>query len=135
MGATILRQVAETYNEVRCASCSVVFFIPEAFETKHRQDGSTFFCINGHSQYFPGETAEAKIKRLQREAENAKASQEFAERLLTNERAARAIEQNEHTKYVKRIQKRAAAGTCPCCHRTISQMARHMKIKHPDFIK
>lgn len=29
--------------------------------------------------------------------------------------------------------KRASAGVCPCCNRTVSQMARHMQAKHPDY--
>lgn len=32
-----------------------------------------------------------------------------------------------------KLKKRASAGICPCCNRTVSQMARHMKSKHPEF--
>jgi hypothetical protein len=23
---------------------------------------------------------------------------------------------------------------CPCCQRTVSQMARHIKTKHPEYV-
>jgi hypothetical protein len=36
---------------------------------------------------------------------------------------------------IKRIKKRAAAGTCPCCQRSFSNMATHMKRQHPDYVK
>ncbi len=32
-----------------------------------------------------------------------------------------------------KVKKRAANGVCPCCNRTFSDLARHMKAKHPDF--
>jgi hypothetical protein len=32
-----------------------------------------------------------------------------------------------------RLRNRAKAGVCPCCKRTVSQLARHMASKHPDF--
>lgn len=37
-------------------------------------------------------------------------------------------------KETKRLKKRAVAGTCPCCHRTVNAMVRHMKTKHPEFV-
>lgn len=33
----------------------------------------------------------------------------------------------------ERLATRANHGVCPCCKRTFSQLARHMKTKHPDF--
>jgi hypothetical protein len=35
---------------------------------------------------------------------------------------------------VKKLTKRTAAGTCPCCQRTFSNMAEHMKHQHPQFV-
>ena len=34
-----------------------------------------------------------------------------------------------------RLRKRIAAGICPCCHRTVSQLSRHMISKHPGYSK
>jgi 4-hydroxy-3-methylbut-2-en-1-yl diphosphate synthase IspG/GcpE len=31
------------------------------------------------------------------------------------------------------LAKRAKAGVCPCCNRTFSNMAEHMKKQHADF--
>lgn len=128
MSAVINRYVQEVYEEEACYSCGMVFFIPKQWRQNKLNDKSTFYCPNGHNQAYTGESASDKAARLTRELESAKASQRFAETILANERV-------NHTKQVKRIQKRTAAGTCPCCHRTVSQMARHMKAKHPEFGK
>ena len=51
-----------------------------------------------------------------------------------DERRAAERKAEKALKETKRLKKRAAAGTCPCCSRTVIQMARHMKTKHPDFV-
>lgn len=65
------------------------------------------------------------------------------EKALQQERAAhdqcraarREIEaQNAHIEAsLLRIRKRAKQGICPCCHRTVKQLASHMQDKHPNF--
>ena len=46
------------------------------------------------------------------------------------ETRAAAAKAREH-----RLKRRVAAGTCPCCQRTVAQLARHMQTKHPDYGK
>jgi hypothetical protein len=36
-------------------------------------------------------------------------------------------------KDIKKANRKAKAGVCPCCNRTFKQLADHMKVKHPDF--
>lgn len=56
--------------------------------------------------------------------ETLRAQHRQAEEALSKERIAKA-----------RLKKRVSAGVCPCCHRTVKQMAKHIKTKHPDFIE
>ena len=37
-------------------------------------------------------------------------------------------------KQLTRLQKRIHAGVCPCCNRTFTNVARHMKTKHPNVV-
>lgn len=127
--AVINRQVCEEYTEIHCVGCEVRFYVLDTWEMRLRSEGDVFYCPKGgHTLRFQGESSAQKAARLERELESAKASRRFAETILANERIA-------NSKKLKRIEKRAAAGTCPCCHRTVSQMASHMKTKHPEFGK
>ncbi len=36
---------------------------------------------------------------------------------------------------VTRTKKRIANGTCPCCTRTFTNLARHIAAKHPDYVE
>lgn len=86
-----------------------------------------WFCpICGKSRVFTGET---KIAKLEKELATEKKRKEWAEQeaRLSREQAEKA----ERSK--ARLQKRVKNGVCPCCHRTVSQLARHMKSKHPDY--
>jgi hypothetical protein len=86
-----------------------------------------WYCtICGKQRQFIGETLADKLRRerdaaLQRE-ETIRRQRDEAKILLAKEQRSKA-----------RLKKRVAAGVCPCCHRTVSQMARHMKTKHPDY--
>lgn len=35
---------------------------------------------------------------------------------------------------VTKLKKRAAAGTCPCCQRSFSNMTTHIRKQHPEFV-
>lgn len=98
---------------------------------KHKQlcidEHRNWFCtICGKPRRFVGETLADKLRRerdaaVQRE-ETIRRQRDDAQESLAKEQRAKV-----------RLRKRIAAGVCPCCHRTVSQMARHMKTKHPDF--
>lgn len=36
----------------RCSNCSIVFALPDYLQKKLRENGSTFYCPNGHGQYY-----------------------------------------------------------------------------------
>src|SRR5688500_16343266 len=47
-------------GNITCAECGVIFHIPDRLEKLRRDDHGTFYCPNGHSQYFRGKTDEEK---------------------------------------------------------------------------
>lgn len=59
-----------------CAVCGIVFSIPTHFETTRRNNGSQFFCPNGHSLVFnSGKTIpglQIEVDRLTSENSNLK---------------------------------------------------------------
>ena len=115
-----------TLYALQCASCSVTFAIPQKMEEARRQDHQSFSCPNGHSNHYPAKS-QAEIYKAKMETEQREAAA-LRERAIVAERAQRKAEQA-----ISRHKKRAAAGVCPCCNRTVAQLAAHMKSKHAEF--
>ena len=109
------------------SDCGISFAVPNWWESGKRQTHSWFFCPNGHRQHFSQESDLEKARRERDIARQqvARAEQEAAE-------ARRGWEKSERE--AKKLKKRASAGTCPCCQRTFSNMATHMKRQHPQFV-
>jgi hypothetical protein len=117
---------------IDCAACGMTFGMTEDFIRRRRQDGATFYCPDGHNNFY----RENEHDRVRRERDLLK--QQIAEREDEIERQRRRREDAEKTAaarkgQITRLKNRASAGVCPCCNRTVSQMARHMASKHPGF--
>ena len=56
-----------TYNGTlileHCYKCGVVMAKPSDFRGARKQDQKEFYCLNGHSQYYPGETEAQRLRR------------------------------------------------------------------------
>jgi hypothetical protein len=119
-----------------CFRCKTRFAMSDAIHAValDRRESFQFYCPSGHSQvYVSGET---EADKLRRERDRLKQDQAWYESRLKEERAMReAAEKTASVRkgQVTRLKNRAAAGVCPCCNRTVSQMARHMASKHPGF--
>ena len=113
----------QEYISEECFNCGVQHAFPKVLYIAARNErgtlGKQIFCPNGHPWHYAGETEEEKQRRRAERAEQEQAR--LAEELDAANRA------------IARQKKRAAAGTCPCCNRTFTNMGRHMKTKHPDF--
>lgn len=131
----------ETLITESCYSCGLLFAMTADYRNRKLEDHSSFYCPNGHSQGYIGETKEQKAKKAQQAAETDAAA---ARRQLAYART-RALNAEAETRRKARqlsaakgnltkAKKRAAAGVCPCCHRTFSQVQRHMTGKHPEFV-
>lgn len=108
-----------------CYKCGVMFAVDAQLQSNWKRDKTEFFCPNGHGQSYFESEAERLRKQLEeatRTAEWQKSRAESLDKQLTDSR-----------KKEQRLKKRIAAGVCPCCHRTVKQLAAHMKTKHPDY--
>lgn len=119
--------ITEEMYVVRCAHCSIQFGMTKDFEVRRRKSHEPFFCPAGHPQSWKEESDEEKFRR---ERDIARQQIARAERDAALANRALAAEKAKASK----VKKRASAGVCPCCNRTVGQMARHMKSKHPQFV-
>lgn len=113
------------FTEISCGECGIQFCVPEDWRADKQRTGKGWHCPNGHGRVYK-ETTEAKLKR---ELEAVHRDRDWQKQRA--ESADRARKQAEGK--LRGLKKRVAAGVCPCCQRTVSQLARHMKTKHPDF--
>lgn len=113
-----------------CIVCSVPIFMDAARDAELQRNHGNFFCVNGHSQRYIDKSDLEKLRDQLGEkerllaAERARASTNF----LAREKAEREL---------KKVKRRVSQGICPCCNRTFteSSLARHIKTKHPEFVK
>ena len=55
-----------TLNKHTCAThgCGITYWLEEGFEERRRGDKLGFFCPNGHSHVYSGETDAQKLSRV-----------------------------------------------------------------------
>lgn len=121
-------QASATYTlrPQTCCECGVLFGMEVGFDNQRRDDHRRWFCPNGHSQHYTGKTEAQKLTE-QLEAARSLATRE-RERRATAERSASAYKGQ-----VTKVKRRVGKGVCPCCTRTVRQLADHMAEKHPDY--
>lgn len=114
--------------------CGHVILMTREHYDACKETGRSWFCtVCGCSRRFVGKTT---VEQLRGELAAAKQREETEK--ARRQQAENAVRQtSEDLRKEKaskdRLKKRIKNGVCPCCHRTVSQLARHMKTKHPDF--
>lgn len=132
MGAKILEFPCQFVSAGCCLTCGVEILLPQGFHDQalKLREKRSFFCCNGHSQHFIGET---EAERLQRELKKSRAETELAHEMrkrdLNDAGRKIAAARGEVTK----IKNRVGNGVCPCCRRSFQNLMRHMKTKHPTY--
>ncbi len=130
--ADIEHYVGTTTLVVTTCWCGVPHAIPKSlYDLQRRQfdNGETVtgvYCPSGHS-HIPAGTG--KAVRLEKELMQERQRLDQVSAALRSAEADKAKMQAE----AKRLKKRASNGVCPCCHRTVKQLAAHMKTKHPEY--
>lgn len=110
----------DEYEFRGCPKCGIEYAMPKNFIQECQKDPKQFFyCPNGHGRHF----SESEADKLRRDRD--RLQQQVAER--DDQIAAKERE-------IKRMKKRQAAGTCPCCQRTFANMNTHMRKQHPEFV-
>lgn len=108
-----------------CVSCGVLFAMPQAMDDQRQKDRKSFYCPNGHSQHYMGETPEQTIKKLKERLAREQASHDQTQASLN---ATKGVV----TKQRKKLE-RVSKGVCPCCNRSFTDLKKHMQSKHPDY--
>ncbi|MGH3680593.1 MAG: hypothetical protein ACRDT2_10150 [Natronosporangium sp.] len=121
-----------------CCNCGVTFAMPAEFRQQCLDrpgidTGKPFYCPAGHKQWYTGKPAAQRERQradqLARQLEAARARATHAE-----DQAAAAERSNRALRAVNtRTRKRIAAGICPCCRRSFTDLAQHMAGQHPDY--
>lgn len=127
-----------------CCSCNTPFAMSDEVHAiaMERREKFSFYCPNGHHQYYI--SGESEADKLRRERD------QLTQRLAQKDDEIRAAwaTANQQSDFVKagerriaaakgqitKLKRRASNGVCPCCNRTFFDLQRHMHSKHPGFI-
>ena len=125
MGAVL--KLAVDLISVDCGVCSGTYAINARHHQWCQENGKSWhcpYCNTGWGYEGRGENARLK-KELEQERACKQAALERAN--VSEQNLAQALRAR------RRLDKRLAAGVCPCCSRTFKQLAAHMTRKHPDY--
>lgn len=115
-----------------CCVCGITFGLPEEFLRHLRNEKNEgFFCPNGHNLQFRKSELQQEIDRLKNKNNEA----EWARMSLHNQLTEKQKEISKLRANIKRRNKRTIAGVCPCCNRTVKELADHIKSKHPEMLE
>jgi hypothetical protein len=114
-------------EKIDCPSCAAVYALNEDFINRRRKDGIGWvcpYCKAGTT--FGGDSENERLKKqlAEEQARKTRALDE-ANRLRADVLTT--------SREVERLKQRAANGVCPCCTRTFSNVAQHIKEKHPQY--
>lgn len=123
---TITHEVTLVVEE--CCACGTTFGMTADLQRNLRKTGREFFCPNGHPQVYTNTDAK-KIEGLERQLKSAREDTAWWKREA--EEKARSLSATKGA--LTKTKKRLAGGACPCCNRQFTNLARHMKTKHPDY--
>ena len=110
-----------------CPNCGVTFGMPSDYQQQRQKDHGTFYCPNGHSQYYP---ADNEVERLKKRLASQRETTQYYRQRMENVEGSLRTTKGQVTKLKKRI----ANGVCPCCHRHFANLERHMQGQHPDYV-
>lgn len=134
-------ELTNTYTMVVCADdrCDMTIVLDRGFVRKRKDDHRTFYCPNGHSNYWPQESDEEKLQKKVKNLEDRTRWQadqmQAARNDAAHERRRRAAAQGQLTK----IKNRITNGVCPVpgCKRSGlgKDVVAHIATVHPDYHK
>lgn len=119
-------------ENITCCSCGIEFGVPEHWLNKRRENGTGFWCPNGHSLSY----TESTNDKLRRERDRLKQQMAYKDDALKQARDSRDYQERRAAAikgHLTRVKKRVSAGTCPCCRRNFENLQMHMTTKHPDY--
>lgn len=123
----------------QCCNCGVHFGIDHHHHKSLKETGATFYCPNGHSQYYTKkEQMDKRVKELEAQLQEAETDRKYLSNSLKFTKG-----ELDYTKrslsatkgVLTRTKNRIHKGVCPVCNRQFENLHRHMEGKHPDYLK
>lgn len=135
MALPLIQEQSGDFRAEICCECSIEFRVGAGFHKKRVLDGKTFYCPNGHAQYYTGnETTQQENERLKRQLETKLQENRMLRSTNKTTEARRRASQAWSTRRKKQLA-RVTEGLCPCCDEHFPDVARHMAAAHPAFDK
>ena len=122
-----------TITMVTCYKCGVPFSMPGHLSEQKRQQGESFWCPNGHKQWW----GESEVDKLKRKLKNEKQSREYWVKRVHSEQEEHQTTKNSlrsHKAAKTRIINRVHKGVCPHCNRHFKNLHAHMASQHPKEV-
>lgn len=132
-GLNLLNQATVQLSRVDCASCGMVFAITDNFQAERREDHASFYCPNGHRQFYPQKSEAERLREQLEQTEKVNAAITADLHNVRAERDHHWTERKKTNTRMRHLKERVKHGVCLSCHRTFKQLARHMAAKHPTF--
>lgn len=124
-----------TLTTINCGECGGTYAINENYRRQRQEEGKSWTCP--YCKVGWGYSGNSDNARLKKELERQTKLAEW-ERNRANTHAA-ALKATEHQLRAQKgaktkLKKRIANGVCPCCDRSFTNLQRHMKHMHPDYV-
>ena len=116
---------------MQCQGCGVWHAIPKVTYDSYRRSGGFWHCPNGCERGWIKGAEQEEINRLRRANERLVQREAMLNDEIEHEKRRGAAARGQVTK----LKNRAAAGVCPCCKRSFSNLRKHMQSKHPEYGK
>ena len=123
--------IATSYTVIDCYKCGSLFAVPSQVNDEFVRSGRSFYCPNGHSQFYT-ESTETQLRKEREARARAEQRAQATRDLLAAEERSHAATRGVVTKQRKKLA-RVVKGVCPCCNRSFEDLARHMQTKHPGY--
>lgn len=129
MSNTFIAAVSVTLTTVECPECAGTYAISKQYQDEAREKGGFKLCWTCPYCKTTRGYGESDKDRLNKRLEEKERALTAAACREANERAAKELAERK----LKRTCARVKAGVCPCCNRTVKQLASHMATKHPTY--
>jgi hypothetical protein len=120
---------AVTLTQINCGECGGTYAINERFRLHKYENNGGWHCPYCDCQW--GYFGQTQNDNLRKQLEERERELRQVKCMELNERNARIAAEMSRD----RLRKRVSKGVCPCCKRTVKQMAAHMASKHPTYPK
>lgn len=115
---------------IDCPACGLQFGVPQNWVITKRSNHSDLYCPAGHTMAF---TSESPVEKLTREKFE---SERQLQAKINESRHAQLVAEKERAEAMlakRKVERRVAHGTCPCCNKTFSDLSNHMISQHKEF--